>query len=150
MAEVVRIEVKGLRELGERMRALSKDVNTKIARAATNAGAQVIKKLAQQKAPVSDPSVTPNIPPGNLRDNIYVRRNTKTRLTSQHVVTVRHKGKKLIGKPYQVGVYNEFGTVKMAAQPFMRPAFNQGKGQALEAIKKRLLQRIEKAEKAVK
>jgi HK97 gp10 family phage protein len=153
MADAVRVEVKGLRELGEAMRKLSEDVNKKIARAATNAGAQVIKKLAVQKAPVSDPQMTPNIPPGYLRDSIIVRRQRRPDrgLTSQHAVTVRHKGAKILAdapNPYQVGVFNEFGTVKMGAQPFMRPAFDQGKTQALDAITKRLKQRIDKANKA--
>jgi len=36
----------------------------------------------------------------------------------------------------------------MSAQPFMRPAFDSGKSEALDAIVKRLQQRIEKANKA--
>ena len=156
MANTVTIEVKGLRELGERLKALGLDFkkNSAIARATTNAGAQVIKKLAVQKAPVSGPGLTPEVPPGYLRDNIIVRRQKRPDkgLTSQHAVTVRHKGKRANLRkdgtnPYQVGIFNEFGTVSQSAQPFMRPAFEQGKLQALEAMKKRLLQRIAKAEK---
>lgn len=159
MAETVRVEVKGLRELGERLKALGLDFKkgSAIARATTNAGAQVIKKLAVQKAPVSDPALNPEVPPGYLRDNIIARRQRKPDrgLTSQHAVTVRHKGAKANLRkdgtnPYQVGIFNEFGTVKQSPQPFMRPAFEQGKLQALEAMKKRLLQRIEKAEKGRK
>ena len=142
-----RIEVKGLRELGERMKSLSYDVNRKTARAATNAGAQVIKKLAIQKAPVSDPSVTPNIPPGQLKKNIVVRYNRKSGLTSEHIVTVRSKGKGVIGQPYRVGVFQEFGTVHHGKHAFLQPAFDQGKVAAVEAIKKRLQVRIDKAEK---
>lgn len=157
MAATVTVEVKGLRELGERLKALGLDFkkNSAIARATTNAGAQVIKKLAKQKAPVSAASLTPEVPPGYLRDSIIVRRQRKSRLTSEHAVTVRHKGAKANLRkdgtnPYQVGIYNEFGTVNQSPQPFMRPAFEQGKLQALEAMKKRLLQRIEKAEKGRK
>lgn len=157
MATTVTVEVKGLRELGERLKALKLDfkANSKIARAATNAGAQVIKKLAVQKAPVSGPGLTPEVPPGYLRDSIIVRRQTRSKLTAEYAVTVRHKGKKANLRkdgtnPYQVGIFNEFGTVHQSPQPFMRPAFDQGKTQAVEQIKKRLLQRIEKAEKAVK
>lgn len=149
----VRVEVKGLRELGALLKELDADIQKKVARAATNAGAQVIKKRAVQKAPVSDPALTPNIPPGYMRDSIIVRRQRRPDkgLTSQHAVTVRHKGAKVLAdapNPYQVGIFNEFGTVKMSAQPFMRPAFDSGKSEALDAIVKRLQQRIEKANKA--
>ena len=44
------------------------------------------------------------------------------------------------------GKFIEFGTVKMAPRPFLRPAYDQGKFPALEAMKARLIQRIEKAE----
>lgn len=152
MATTVRVEVKGLRELGQALALLDKDIQKRVARAATNAGAQVIKKLAAQKAPVSQPEVTPNVPPGYLRDSIIVRRQRRPdrRLTSQHAVTVRHKGAKVLKdatNPYQVGIFNEFGTVKMSPQPFMRPSFDQGKEAALQAITKRLQQRIDKANK---
>ena len=142
----VTIKVEGLRELGEKMRGLSADVNKKIARATTNAGAQVIKKIAIRHAPVSPPEVTPGIPPGNLKKNIIVRyKGKRSRMTSEHVVTVRAKGAKVVGEPYRVGIFQEYGTVNHGPQPFMRPALDQGKGQALEAMKKRLSERIAKA-----
>jgi HK97 gp10 family phage protein len=153
LAEKTRVQVLGLRELGANLQALGEDIAKKVARAATNAGAQVIKKAAVRNAPVSDPALTPNIPAGYMRDSIIVRRQRRPDkgLTSQHAVTVRHKGAKVLAdapNPYQVGIFNEFGTVKMSAQPFMRPAFDSGKSEALDAIVKRLKQRIDKANKA--
>ena len=99
MVDRVTIKVEGLRELGQRFALLSDDMQKKIARSATNAAAQVVKKLAKQKAPVVDPSVTPDIPPGNLKKNIIVRRTRprSTPLTSEHRVTVRSKGKGVVG-----------------------------------------------------
>jgi HK97 gp10 family phage protein len=44
----------------------------------------------------------------------------------------------------------EFGTVKMSAQPFLRPAFDMRKNDALQAIKTRLAQRIEQAAQELK
>ena len=75
-------------------------------------------------------------------------------MTEQYAVTVRHKGKIKNPRPgddtnpYQVGIFNEFGTVKMSTHEFMRPAFDSGKSEALNAIVKRLKQRIDKANKA--
>lgn len=43
------------------------------------------------------------------------------------------------------GYFNEFGTEKMAAQPFMRPAFHVGAPKALESLKDDLAAEIEKA-----
>lgn len=156
MATTVRVEVKGLRELGKALSALSADVQKKAANSAVQAGAAIVRNAAKRKAPVSNPAATPEVPPGFLRDNIIARRQRKKgNYTAQYAVTVRHKGKKAAGRedgtnPYQVGIFNEFGTVKMPAQPFMRPAFEETKQQALGAIQKRLKQRIDKANKAAR
>ena len=151
MATTVRVEVKGLRELGQALSELSADVQKKVANSAVQAGAAVIRDAAKRKAPVSSPADTPEVPPGYLRDNIIARRNRKKgNYTAQYAVTVRHNGKKADLRedetnPYQIGIFNEFGTVKMGAQPFMRPAFDETKQQAVGAIQKRLKQRIDRA-----
>lgn len=137
-----RTTVAGLRELGEAMRGLSADINKRIARSATNAAGQVIKKAAQLKAP-SDT--------GNLRKNIIVKRlpPNQTKLTSEHIVTVRRG--KLTAKQQATGLrdayyasFVEFGTAKASAQPFLRPAFDTGKGKAVDAMAGKLAKRIAK------
>lgn len=139
------IRVDGLQQLGERMRGLKQEVNLKIARESTNAAAQVIKKIVKQKAPVAPPEVTPRIPYGSLRDNVVVKRITKTELTSEHIVTIRGKKKDFYAA--KVGRLQEFGTVKMQAHPFMRPAFEQGKLQAMDALVSKLKSGLDKASK---
>ena len=145
MASTVTVRVEGLRELGERMKGLSEDVNKRIARAATAAGAVVIRNAAQKNAPVDT---------GNLQKNIIVKRLPKgeSTLTSEHIVTIR-KGRltkkqkeKGLGDAWY-GVLVEYGTAKMAAQPFMRPAFDQNKEAAVNAIKDRIKSRIDRATK---
>jgi len=143
----ITIRLNGFRELGERMRALSSEVNLKLARSTTNAGAQVIKKLAIRYAPGSDPSETPRVPPDNLKKNIIVRRRSKPKYTSEHAVTVRSKGKGVIGNPYTTGVQQEFGNVNHGPQAFMRPALDQGKEEAITAMKNKLRDGINKASK---
>lgn len=143
MASSVTVKIEGLSELGARMKTLTSDVNNRIARAATAAGAVVIRNAAQQKVPVDS---------GNLKKNIIVKRLPKgeSPLTSEHIVTVR-KGKltskqKSSGlKDAYYGSFVEYGTAKMPAQPFMRPAYDQNKEKAAEAIKDRIRKRIEKA-----
>ncbi len=147
----VTIKVEGLKELGQMFERLSDDMQKKVARSATNAAAQVVKKIAIRKAPVSDPSVTPNIPPGNLKKNIIVKRSRlrNSNLTSEHRVTVRGKAAGVIS-PYRVGVFQEYGTVQHGPQPFMRPAIDQGASQAIEAMKKKIKERIDKANRGGK
>jgi HK97 gp10 family phage protein len=84
MANTVSVQIDGLKELGAIMRNLSKEVNNRIARSATLAGAQVIKKEVIERAPVDT---------GNLKQNIITNRKTKTPFTSEFLVTVR-TGKK--------------------------------------------------------
>jgi HK97 gp10 family phage protein len=143
MASAVNVKVEGLRELGERMKSLSEDVNNRIARAATAAGAVVIRKAAQSKVAVDT---------GNLKKSIIVKRLPKgeTQLTSEHIVTVR-KGKvtakqKGAGlKDAFYGRFVEFGTAKMPARPYLRPAYDENKQKAVEAIKDRIAARLKKA-----
>jgi HK97 gp10 family phage protein len=138
---MAKVEVQGLRELGERMKKLSLDVALKASRSATNAAAQVIKKEAISKAPVDT---------GNLKKNIIVRRAKQPDLTSLHLVLVRSG--KLTDKQKGSGLQDafywrfvEFGTVNAPPKPFMRPAFDTKKGQALDAMTAQLKKRIDKA-----
>jgi HK97 gp10 family phage protein len=147
MVTRTRTELKGLRELGAAMRALGNDMGLKIARSATNAAAQPVKKRA--KAIIRS---NPSIETGSLLDSVIVKRLGKgdSKLTSEHIVTVRGRGKvsKKTGRrqseaPYASKV--EFGTVNMPAEPFLRPGFEQSKGEALNAMVGKLKQRIDKA-----
>lgn len=142
------VKMTGLRELGERMKGLSEEMNLKIARSATGAAANVIKKLAVAKAPIAaEDYVVEGLPvkKGNLPKNIVAKRikPSDTPLTSEHIVTVR--GKRKYGYASLIGALQEYGTVKMQPQPFMRPAFDQGKEDAVEAMRKRIDLRLTKA-----
>ncbi len=151
------LQIEGLRELGLAMRGLSDDVAKKVSFAAVLAGANVIKKLAISKAPRSDAphyvkllatdkgaKAGTLVQPGNLKKNI-VNKRRKSQLTAEYIVTVR--GKKKDGYAARYGRLQEFGTVNHPAQPFLRPAFEQGKEQAAQAIAKKLDERIKKAAK---
>lgn len=164
------VEVKGLRELGLKLQAISKEMQEKVSRQATNAAAQVIKKGAKSRAPRADApyyaSGTENVKvkgqrkrrsetdsvlvqPGNVPDNIVVKRlkpGSETDLTSEHIVAVR--GKKKYGYASRIGSLQEFGTVQdPAGQPFMRPAFFEDGDDAQKAMVKKLANAIEKANK---
>lgn len=50
-----------------------------------------------------------------------------------------------VGTALSRGLFQEFGTSKMPASPFMRPAWDNEKGRSLETIKTELWVEIEKA-----
>lgn len=148
------VKVAGLRQLGEAMKSMSADMRGKVGRAAANAGAQVIKKKAIALAPISDKPHQLGVrkgeivQPGNLRKNIIVKRlpDTEKSLSHQYIIGVRH-GSGKAGKDAFYWKFLEFGTAKMAARPFMRPAFESSKTEAVDKIKSTLKQRIDKANK---
>ena len=137
MPITVTVHVEGLRELGEKMRLLDAKVSTRLATRATGKAANVIKKLAKQKI-----QSNPSIDTGSLLNSVIVKKipKSQTSLTSEHIVTVRGRGKPKINKkgvkqaqaPHASLV--EYGTVKMKAEPYMRPAFDNGKAGALATI----------------
>ena len=141
MVSSVKVKVDGLQDLQRRLRALSEKVQKKVARSATNAAAQVIKKQAIRNAPRSDgvhiladtEEGPVDIIPGNLRKGIIVARVRNTPLTSEHLVTVGGKAKHHYAARYAHFV--EFGTIRYAPRPFLRPAFDQEKGFAVGAMK---------------
>lgn len=144
-------EIKGLRELSRALRELPARVARNDLQAATAAGARVIRDEAKMRAPIYTGSVSDGHPkPGTLRKSIILKaiRELSNNVRRVVFVTVRH------GKKFQsVGKKNanmdafywrfvEFGTKKMRAQPFMRPAFEARKRDAVEAIKDKLAERI--------
>jgi HK97 gp10 family phage protein len=138
-------EVKGLRQLGLAMRALGADMAGKVARQATAAGAGVARKAIKARAPRDT---------GNLAAAIVMKRVKGTPLTEEYVVAVRKgktrdakagkSGKGRQGKDAFYAGFQEFGTVKAPAQPFVRPGFEESVDPATQAIAKRLKQRIDK------
>lgn len=167
------VKIKGLRQLGEAMSKLSADVAKKAGHAAVSAGATVIKKAAKANAPVAPEAyevegnlrtkvkvgkrtkrvkstTTVLVQPGNIGRQIITKRlrTSQTRLTSEYIVAVR--GKAEHGFASRIASLQEFGTVKMRAQPFLRPAFEDNQRAAVDAIKERLAKRIDAANKGKK
>ena len=140
MAE--QIEIKGLRELDKRLKQFPQRIQNRILRGAFAAGARVIQREAKARAPIAD-RATPKAFRGQLRANIVVRSKRSPKGAIAYV-TLRQKGK--AGNPDNAyyGRFVEFGTSKMAAQPFMRPAFEAKHREALDRIKRQLARGIER------
>lgn len=162
MAETVRIE--GLRELDARLRKLADEVGSRKAtgpvKSALRKAGNVVKKDAQRRVHVKS---------GTLRENIIVTASKKNNVTHEigMDVTIRYKAKKYkdtkgnrkkgrVGGKYKnygplfYGRFLEFGTSKMPAYPFMRPAFESNKRQLPEIIKVSLAAAIDRAVKRMR
>ena len=144
--------IKGLSELSAALKELPNRIARNALRQSVARGAVVIRDEAKARAPVSTTPPAPGDPlPGTLKRSIVIKHDKdRSSLTSQtYVVAVRHgkkyrnQGKK--GNRSQDAYYwrwVEFGTVKMAARPFMRPAFEAQKEAAVQEIARVLAERI--------
>jgi HK97 gp10 family phage protein len=147
-------EVKGLRELGEALKAFGSIIGKKYLARATFATAAVFRDEAKSLAPVAT---------GNLRDHISIFKRAADGNTAHYAIGVRPiklnaKSKKvlrilkratgkrtsIVGDPYYWR-FIEFGTSKMAARPFLRPAFESQKSAALETFRTKLADGVEAA-----
>ena len=160
MAKFESVQVQGLDQLAKALRELPQRVARNGLRAAVYAGAKVIRDEAKLQAPVATGDLGTNQPPrGTLKRSVIMKQIPELSGAQKQTffVTVRHgkkyrkQGKK--GNLSQDAWYwrfVEFGTVKMSARPFLRPAFDMKKHEAVTAIKTRLAQRIEQAAQELK
>jgi HK97 gp10 family phage protein len=142
MAELVHIA--GLKELAAALHELPIAMARKQMAGPVSKGAALIRDEARRLAPVYHGEVSEgHPPPGTLKKAIVMKReraDTKAEVVARFIVAVRsgkkfqHVGKKGTNLDAYYWKFVEFGTSKMAARPFLRPAFEQEKGRALEVI----------------
>jgi len=138
MADGVKMEVHGLKELERKLLEMSPKLAKNALRAAVAAGARVVAAEARKNVPVDS---------GTLRRSIYTKQiREESGDTQQTFYVGARQGKKEQAKNRDGWYFPfvEFGTEKMAARPFMRPAFESTKDAAVQAIKTRLAERIDK------
>ena len=134
------VEIKGLSELISAMRELPKALEAKVLRQAVGSGAILIRKTAQELVTRRTGLISKAIRigfnknesgPGKVVYHVFVSQKVKDKL----------KGKTVSAYYWR---FLEFGTVKMAAKPFMRPAFDVSSRQALSVITNKLDSGIQK------
>jgi HK97 gp10 family phage protein len=148
----------GLNELRQRLKGLPAKLQGPPARNALHAGAKVIKEAARHTSAWSDDS-------GFLRENIvqFSVRKSETQYDAEVRVGVRKRRAKKRSKALVKALvrrnrrqkrnfvtayywkYLEFGTSRMGARPFMRPAFEANKVDAAQRIADVLRTQIDKA-----
>lgn len=116
MASKTRVEVDGVEQLKSNFKKISKTASNEVEQALIN-GALMVERDAKIKAPVDT---------GRLRQSLsYQEENFGSKNPAVKVGT---------NVDYAPPV--EFGTSKMAARPFLRPAFNENKDKILKEIAK--------------
>jgi len=159
MAKVETVRIEGLAQLDRALKELPQRIANRGLRASVYAGAKVIRDEARSRAPKAAQSLGPKQPPpGTLKRSVIMKQIPElSSLTRQtFFVTVRH-GKKYRNQGKRGNLsqdawywrFLEFGTRKMVARPFLRPALESRRREAVDAIKQRLSERIEIEAKAL-
>ena len=142
------MKLHGLRELTERMRGLSAKIQKKHLNRALMAAAKLIVDDAKRRAPRG---LTLAI----YRNIVRKTARRKDGATARVIIGVRHGkvrtqgGGKKLSRYDKAGLdpfywwFHEFGTAKLAARPFLRPAFEANARAALEMIRTTLAKGIE-------
>lgn len=149
------VKLEGIDELKRALADASKQIRTKAVRGALRKAGQVISKAAKQAAPVlSAPTRTRN--PGTVKKAIAVRNSKFARQAGDEGVFIgvrplRGSRQKKLGK---AGAKNpndpfywrflEFGTKKMKARPFLRPASDSQGETAIKTFMDSVIPQIDK------
>lgn len=154
MADTSTMRLEGFNELAAALRELPQRVARNGLRAAVNAGASVIKKEAQARAPIDTGALKSNLyqkqireKSGPMQQTFYVgirkgvakrANNAANRRAGIAGMAYKNDGSTFYWK------FQELGTSTMAAHPFLRPAFETQKEIAVIAIGAKLDERIQK------
>lgn len=130
------MKLEGLEKLFRNNDLIARVPNTKAGKAIFHRGGLVVRKYARYFAPYNKDRKKGT----HLRDAILVSDGPLA--FTDVLVTVRYKRP---GAPHAHLL--EFGTVKMAARPFMRPAASTARGEVESLIKKELLALIKSTPK---
>jgi len=156
MAEKVKMH--GLSELNNTLKDLPAVLGEKVLRAALRAGAKPISDEAKLLAPIlKEPD--PRRKPGTIKKAITTRKSKKQKygvyvgvkpLKARQILAFRQKNGAKKGKgannpddPFY-WIFSEFGTSKMPPTPFLRPAFESKKYEALKRFEDHAQRRVVK------
>lgn len=156
MADKVIFKMAGLRELGENIAKMNAQMQRKIIKSAVTAGARVIVQDARRRAPVKTGALRRSIE--SLRDKEFSRLGYEVRAVSVFKVpgvyanTKENVRKGRAGKTYlQDGPtfywkFNELGTVRQPAKPFIQPALSENIGKITQVMANKIAEQLAKAQ----
>jgi len=121
MGAAAAVTIQGTEELKAKLKALGVDLGKELAKSGRRAMEINVETPAKQKCPVDT---------GNLRASIDTQ--------SEGEMTIK------TGSNVEYAADVEYGTERQRAQPYLRPAFDEGKKQVLEDVKADLKAIVEK------
>jgi len=124
------VEIIGMEDVLKKLKVLPAKVQKNVLTGAIRASAKPIIKEAKRLVPVDS---------GTLKKSIGIR---KRRSRDKNII--HFSVAPLSKKDGWYGRFVEFGTVKMASEPFMRPAFEKEGGNTIKAAKEYMIKRIDK------
>lgn len=133
------VKLSGVRELDRALAEMKKSTARGVLKRVAMKALQPIAEAAQRFAPVDD---------GYLRDSIVV--SDKLNDSASRDAPKLARGERATGITVYCGTTNrngvprEFGTVRTAAQPFLRPAWHGGQDRVLKDVQQMLGEEIEK------
>lgn len=130
------VQLEGFRELEAALAELPKATGKNVIKRALLNAAKPIEEAAAENAPALS---------GHLKRDV----SSGTRLTRRQAAQARRAGKSYqevyVGVADPAGVQNEFGNEHQGPQPFLRPAWDANRDEALDRIKTELGQEIDRA-----
>lgn len=151
-------KIEGIENFTAKLRSITPTLRKRVIRNSLAAGARLVRDEAQRLAPVLRQSASKPAPyrqPGTVRKAIRVRTSKADRRNGDIGVFVNVKpakagqrGAKSKTDPYYWR-FLEFGTKKMAARPFLRPATDK-LGDSLKVFQAKMADWFDKAEKSGK
>jgi len=142
MADLIEFKITGLDALQSKLKELSVDMQKKGGRSSLRKAAQVLRDKARANAAgVDDPSTNENISK-NITERWNGRLNKKSGGDDMGFRIGVLGGAKDTGKENSKNPggdtfhwrFIEFGTAKMRAKPFMRPALEQSQGEVVDTF----------------
>jgi len=134
------MQIHGLDELRRALKRLPEKVAQKHLKKSTSQAATLVVRAAKGLVPVNTGLVKSSIKKKAMRSPVKTQATTGIGVLA---ASKKVRAKKNLGDPYY-WKFVEFGTSKMPARPFLRPAFESVKYAAADKIKQVLILGIEK------
>ncbi|WP_279047229.1 HK97-gp10 family putative phage morphogenesis protein [Cedecea davisae] len=131
---MIRMEVKGLKELERQLMALGEKVGTQVLREAGRAALEPVLEDMKEHAGYDEAAAGEH-----MRDTIKIR-SSSSKAKGNAVVYLRVGPSK---KHFIKALAQEMGTVKQVASPFIRPALDYQKAKVLRILAVEIRDRIE-------
>ena len=139
MAIKLKVKVTGLKQLDKALGQLPKSTGKNVLRVALRKGGAPIERAAERKAPKRS---------GQLEASIATSTKLSRRQSREHRKKTKSTVEVFVGAgALPQAITQEFGARHHAAQPFMRPAWDENKMKSLGIIRREIKTGIDKATK---